>query len=128
MELFSNPLSPNSICNCCDSVATICFSVLCALVAKYFSVNAFADMPIHQGEFCIDIDGHAVARLVDYLPQVVNQRRKAVVVYGYVVVHGVSDIVRLDYARVPPSCLFCFAKLRQFSDMAKLILEAGMAG
>ena len=104
------------------------FSVFSALVAKHFTVDAFADMPIHQGEFGIDVDGDAVARLVDYLPQVVNQRREAVVVYGYVVVHKVSDIVRLDYARVFPSLLFCFAKLRQFSDMAKFILEVGMAG
>jgi predicted transcriptional regulator len=96
-------------------------------VARQFE-NRGDKRRIHQRQFCIDIDGDAVARLVDYLPQVVNQRRKAVVVYGYVVVHGVSDIVRLDYARVSPSLLFCFAKLRQFSDMAKFILEVGMAG
>jgi hypothetical protein len=57
-----------------------------ALVPKHFSVDTFADMPIHQGEFGIDINGHAVARLIDYLPQVVNQRHKiAVLLYGYAV-------------------------------------------
>ncbi len=118
-------MRPRQLCRHCRHNP---FPVFCTLIAKHFTVDALADMPIHQRQFCIDIDGDAVARLVDYLPQVVNQRRKAVVVYGYVVVHEVSDIVRLDYARVFPSLLFCFAKLRQFSDMAKLILEAGMAG
>lgn len=62
------------------------FPVFGALVPKHFFIDAFADMPIHQGEFGIDVDGHAVARLVDYLPQVVNQRHKiAVLLYGYAV-------------------------------------------
>ena len=54
---------------------------------KHFSIDAFADMPIHQRQFSIDIDGDAVARLVDYLPQVINQRHNIVVLYRYAVCH-----------------------------------------
>ena len=54
---------------------------------KHFSVDTLTDMPIHQGEFCIDIDGHAVTCLVDYLPQVVNQRHNIVFLYSYAVCH-----------------------------------------
>ena len=57
------------------------FAVFSARVTKHFSIDVLTDMPIHQGEFGIDIDGHAVARLIDYLPQVVNQRHNIVVLY-----------------------------------------------
>ncbi len=57
------------------------------LVPKHFSIDTFADMPIHQSEFSIDIYCNTTACLVDYLPQVVNQRHNIVILYSYAVCH-----------------------------------------
>lgn len=54
---------------------------------KHFSVDTLTNMPIHQGEFGIDIYCNPTACLVDYLPQVINQRHNIVILYSYAVCH-----------------------------------------
>ena len=55
--------------------------ILCALIAKYFSIDALAYMPVHHGLSIVGCSCHMTTRLLDNLTQILHQGLCIILLY-----------------------------------------------
>jgi hypothetical protein len=72
-QLFCAPASAVSLREALGEGNNHLFSIFSALTLQHFGPDAFADLPIEQGDFCIDGSGGGLFGLIDELTNFAKQ-------------------------------------------------------